>query len=205
MTITRATSNAGCKKVFPQILVCQVFRWPQIVFHHDIKSSNSCQNPGVIKPPNSNLNTSKDEEDSRETICVNPYHYELTQEAETRFKKQNSKTSPPNKLNQSQISRASSESNSSFTFASDDDEEESDNEIIHYEDDGIDYAQLWDQKVAELPINPEVQSFKIEELLDELKIFTLNKEMKSFNPAQKEILEKLGVIKELKSMIGMGL
>ena len=30
MTITKATGNAGCKKVFPQIFVCQLFRWPHI-------------------------------------------------------------------------------------------------------------------------------------------------------------------------------
>ena len=54
-------------QVFPQIFVCQVFRWPQIVFHHDIKSSSHCQNPGVIKPgPNTNT------EDENSVICVNP-------------------------------------------------------------------------------------------------------------------------------------
>ena len=94
MTITKATSNAGCKKVFPQIFVCQVFRFPQIVFHNDIKSADHCLNPGLIKPP-PNAATAKDDEEAgrAEVICINPYHYVLSAEAETRFKKQSSKQS----------------------------------------------------------------------------------------------------------------
>ena len=89
MTITKATGNAGCKKVFPQIFVCQVFRWPNIVFHHDIKSSSHCQNPGVIKPIVNNTDKLNDSlDDNKEIICVNPFHYELTPEVEARFKKQ---------------------------------------------------------------------------------------------------------------------
>ncbi len=52
MTVTKTSGGSTCKKVFPQILVCQVFRWPQIVFHNDIKSSETCQHPGAVKPPN---------------------------------------------------------------------------------------------------------------------------------------------------------
>ena len=93
MTITKVAGNTGCKKVFPQIFVCQVFRWPNIVFHHDIKSSSFCQNPGVIKP-SLNTATAFDKmndfaaDDTKEVICVNPFHYELTPEVEARFKKQ---------------------------------------------------------------------------------------------------------------------
>ena len=29
-----------------------------------------------------------------------------------------------------------------------DDDQESDDEILHYDDDGIDYAKLWDENVA---------------------------------------------------------
>ena len=55
-------------------------------------------------------------------------------------------------------------------------------------------------------IHPEnsVQSFNVEDLLNELNIFTLNKEDRSITPAQREFLEKLGVIEELKSMIQSG-
>ncbi len=52
MTVTKTSGGSTCKKVFPQILVCQVFRWPKIVFHNDIKSSETCQHPGAVKPPN---------------------------------------------------------------------------------------------------------------------------------------------------------
>ena len=53
MTVTKTSGGSTCKKVFPQILVCQVFRWPQIVFHNDIKSSETCQHPGAVKLQNS--------------------------------------------------------------------------------------------------------------------------------------------------------
>ena len=192
MTITKATSNAGCKKVFPQIFVCQVFRFPQIVFHNDIKSADHCLNPGLIKPPNAA--TAKDDDEGREVICINPYHYVLSTEAETRFKKQSSKQSKTPKV-------LNNDSNSSFSV---DDDEESDDEILHYEDDGTDYAQLWDQKVRQEPPGKELHPFEINRMLKELNIFTLNKELKKITPADQELLESLGVVKQLESMIASG-
>ena len=50
MTVTKTCGGTTCKKVFPQILICQLFRWPHIVFHHDIKSSENCLHPGSVKP-----------------------------------------------------------------------------------------------------------------------------------------------------------
>ena len=110
MTITKVTGSTGCKKVFPQIFVCQVFRWPNIVFHHDIKSSNYCQNPGVIKPSlNATTDKSSDNsnlDETKEVICVNPFHYELTPEVEARFKKQSKSIIGGNKSNAIIISRS---------------------------------------------------------------------------------------------------
>ena len=55
-----------------------------------------------------------------------------------------------------------------------------------------------------IPPEISVQPFNVEDLLNELNIFTLNKEDRSITPAQREFLEKLGVIEELKSMIQSG-
>ena len=170
MTITKATGNAGCKKVFPQIFVCQLFRWPQIVFHHDIKSSNYCQHPGVIKP-NSEM--------KEEWICVNPYHYDLTMEA--RIKKQPIKPS------------------CSATRA----ENEAKEEFLPYEDDGVDYIKLWDERSIK-PRESGKQEIQIDDLMKELKFFVVNRDTKKINPAENEILTQSSIVDELKSILMSG-
>ena len=56
---------------------------------------------------------------------------------------------------------------------SSDDDEESDDEILDYKDDGIDYAKLWDEKSIK-PQSTELQDIKLDDsLLKELKFFTL--------------------------------
>ena len=172
MTITKATGNAGCKKVFPQIFVCQLFRWPQIVFHHDIKSSQHCLHPGVIKP-NSDL--------KEELICVNPYHYDLTIEA--RVKKQTSKSSS---------SKPCSSTNSTL---------ESDDELLHYEDDGVDYIKLWDERSIK-PKTNQKQEIDMDSLMKELKFYIVNRAQKKISPADPEIPD--GIIEELKSLLVSG-
>lgn len=182
MTITKATGNSGCKKVFPQIFVCQVFRWPNIVFHHDIKSSVFCAHPGVIKPPNQGKEESTSiSEDGKEVICVNPFHYDLTPEVELRSKKQQNKKA---KIEQS-------------------DDEESDDEILHYEDDGIDYAKLWDSQKIQ-PKTKDIQPITMENVLKELQIFKLDKDLKKFNKADDELVEKLKLLKEFETVIKSG-
>ena len=170
MTITKATGNAGCKKVFPQIFVCQLFRWPQIVFHHDIKSSNYCQHPGVIKP-NSEM--------KEEWICVNPYHYDLTMEA--RIKKQPIKPS------------------CSATRA----ENEAKEEFLPYEDDGVDYIKLWDERSIK-PRESGKQEIQIDDLMKELKFFVVNRDTKKINPAENDILTQSSIVDELKSILMSG-
>ena len=196
MTITKATGSAGCKKVFPQILVCQLFRFPNIVFHHDIKSSAFCQHPGVIKPPQADKANKDDSiDETKEVICVNPYHYDLTPEAEARFKKQ---------LLGKNVKAVKKTVDLDSSFNSEDsDDEESDDEILNYEDDGVDYAKLWDESAIK-PKSSEIQEITMESLLKEIQFFTLNKELKTFSPAQAEYLEKLGVFKELENVLKSG-
>ena len=83
ITVTKSGSgNSGSKKVFPQIVLCQMFRFPNIVFHHDIKSSEHCQNPAAVKPSELGKEGSGNEVDgtSTDTICLNPYHYVISPE-----------------------------------------------------------------------------------------------------------------------------
>ena len=54
ITVSKSGVGAtGSKKVFPQIVVYQMFRNTKIVFHNDIKSSptSNCKNHSAIKPP----------------------------------------------------------------------------------------------------------------------------------------------------------
>ena len=41
-----------------------------------------------------------------------------------------------------------------------DDDQESDDEILQYNDDGIDYAKLWDENVANVHITVSLKIFK---------------------------------------------
>ena len=85
ITVTKSgTGSSGSKKVFPQIVLCQMFRFPNIVFHHDIKSSEHCQNPSAVKPnvvnPGSGEAGEPDFEGGSDMICLNPYHYIVSPE-----------------------------------------------------------------------------------------------------------------------------
>ena len=232
MTISKATGgNAGCKKVFPQIFVCQVFRWPNIVFHNDIKSASHCKYPGAIKPPaasttssNEDLNSST--EDVKDLICINPYHYEITPEATARFKRQGSKqtgsasaTSPAKSPSSSSFksptappSVASAISIAGLSSTDDDsDDPESDDEILEYENDGVDYIKMWKEHQQKLQKDGGggrqhggFHKITEEQLLDEIKFFTLNKEKRVFEPASDELLDDLGVIEDIRSVVISG-
>ena len=88
ITVTKSgTGNSGSKKVFPQIVLCQMFRFPNIVFHHDIKSSEYCQNPSAVKPniilpggSESSEIASEVDGGASDLICLNPYHYLVSPE-----------------------------------------------------------------------------------------------------------------------------
>ena len=88
ITVTKSgTGNSGSKKVFPQIVLCQMFRFPNIVFHHDIKSSENCQNPAAVKPNVINPGAGgesgemgSDLDGMTDIICLNPYHYLVSPE-----------------------------------------------------------------------------------------------------------------------------
>ena len=86
ITVTKSGANSsGSKKVFPQIVLCQMFRFPNIVFHHDIKSSDYCQNPAAVKPniPGSGGELGEigsDQDGTTDIICLNPYHYVVSPE-----------------------------------------------------------------------------------------------------------------------------
>ena len=84
------------------------------------------------------------------------------------------------------------------------DEDTSDDEILEFKDDGIDYAKLWDEQSTK-PKSAELQDIKMDNSLkEELKIFTLNKDLKEFTPADDAYLEKLGIVHELETVIKSG-
>ncbi|XP_074604893.1 smad on X protein isoform X2 [Brevipalpus obovatus] len=48
------------KKGLPHVMYCRLFRWPDLINHHELKAIDSCQYA---------FNLKKDE------VCINPYHY----------------------------------------------------------------------------------------------------------------------------------
>ena len=91
-----------------------------------------------------------------------------------------------------------------LNFAVTSDEDESDDEILEFKDDGIDYVKLWDEQSTK-PKSAELQDIKMDNsLLEELKFFTLNKDLKKFTPADDAYLEKLGIVHELETIIKSG-
>ena len=114
-----------------------------------------------------------------EWICVNPYHYDLTMEA--RIKKQPIKPS------------------CSATRA----ENEAKEEFLPYEDDGVDYIKLWDERSIK-PRESGKQEIQIDDLMKELKFFVVNRDTKKINPAENEILTQSSIVDELKSILMSG-
>lgn len=55
--------QVGQRKGLPHIIFCQVFRWPELSSHHEVRAIASCQYSFYAK---------------REEVCINPYHYHRT-------------------------------------------------------------------------------------------------------------------------------
>ena len=64
-----------------------MFRFPNIVFHHDIKSSDYCQNQAAVKPNIPGAGGDSGEigselDGATDVICLNPYHYVVSPEGD---------------------------------------------------------------------------------------------------------------------------
>ncbi len=173
MTVAKP-NVAGTKKVFPQIIVCQTFRWPSIVFHNDIASTEQCSFASAVKPH-------EGQEGRADHICINPYHYQLTMEARNRFNKtlesgvskkgkDFNAGGPPMPAQSSTKKKASTRKSRSKT------EEKAPGEVIDFDDKGTDYIKLWDER-AEGGDDEDsgIQTFDEEVLLNEIKFLNLKK------------------------------
>lgn len=49
------------RKMLPHVMYCRIFRWPDLLSHHELRSVPTCQFPAQRRDGNK--------------ICVNPYHY----------------------------------------------------------------------------------------------------------------------------------
>lgn len=220
MTVAKSGS-ASTKKVFPQIVVCQVFRWPQIVFHNDIRSTANCSCPAAVKPAEGMV-------DDAALICINPHHYEVTPEAVARFAKASHRTAggggplggggagssssfsallstateaalakKKNKKNVGggggQKKRAAQASKPRVSV----DEGFGDGEIHSFDSQGVDYLKIWNEK-ASGDFSSEVQEFDKEEILREIKFLSLE----SRQPCSDKVLEKIGVNELAKLLSG---
>ena len=152
------------------------------MFHNDIKSSatSNCTNHSAIKPgpaAASNEDSATDHHDENGLICLNPFHYEVTAEAEARFLKQGGKTSKKSKICDNKPA----------------------GEV--FEDDGTDYIKLWDESAT----NPDdgLIDFDEDQMFEELKIVEGTKD-KKFVDVEQELIKKLKIREELSRLVFSG-
>jgi hypothetical protein len=196
MTVAKS-SVAGTKKVFPQIIICQTFRWPNIVFHNDIRSSTEhCAFSSAVKP--------QDGQEGGDQICINPYHYVLTVEAMNRFnkhhgdkaKKGSAVTAPvlvpaalpakpaassPAQKKPATAKKANSRAKAAPAAAVEKAATPTGSELIDFDDKGVDYIKLWDETAVggcdddDDDDSNEIESFDEETLLNEIRFLDLKK------------------------------
>ena len=196
LTIARPDHNST-KKVFPQVLLCQAFRWPYIFFHSDIKSAENCKYQTVIKPPEK-----EPAGEVGESICINPYHYVITPEAQARFKRQGkSNDSGPTGANRKRtpkkpVSKPASNPAKATTTAGQGnnkqqqvkDEGFSESEPLDFDDEGIDYVKMWkERRIA--PNKLGVQKFDENEILKEIEFMNVNNKTINDKLKQKMVAE----------------
>ena len=193
ITVTKSMGNSGSKKVFPQIVVFQMFRQPNIVFHHDIRSSPSCHNPTAIKPQ-----SNQETDEPADLICFNPYHYEISPEAEARFLKQEKKAAKDSPISKP-VKKKPSGVPAPGASTSDDDERGGDDFV----DDGTDYVKLWTDHAKD-PESDEMIEFDEEQMLAEIRCLQWNPEDKKFVDLESELLQKLKIKEEIRNLIFSG-
>ena len=191
--LTVPKPGSGTKKVFPQIIVCQAFRWPQIVFHNDIRSLGAhCENPGLVKAPEG--------ETATELICVNPYHYELTLEAINRFNKASRKSGDGQKLPLGTApvmpKTPKNKRNPVKKTAKPQVKTKPDDERLDFDAKGVDFISHW-QEQAVKPKTSGIQKFNADELLAEIEFLALSKETGKVEKADKDFIDALKILDEL--------
>lgn len=86
------------------------------------------------------------------------------------------------------------------------DDSESSDEILSTksdDDDDVDYVKMWEEKAVESQ-NSQIQEFDEEKLMSEIKFLTFDTKLKSYLPTEDEILQKLKVREEIKSLLFSG-
>ena len=88
------------------------------------------------------------------------------------------------------------------------DESESSDEILSTksdDDDEVDYVKMWEEEAVDSRnSSTQIQEFEEEKLMSEIKFLTFDDKLKTYLPAEAEILEKLKVREEIKSLIFSG-
>ena len=220
ITISKSGVNTS-KKVFPQILLCQTFRWPNIIFYNDIRSkADVCESPCAIKPAEENSADQSSQQDGGDAamICINPYHYDLTPTAILRMnsnkvmgvpgkKKKPRIEELANSVAEKYIKKASS-SGGSLTAALQQPKQRrpqgSQHQVKKFDDDGVDYISLWDSEAKDaVESNGQIQAFDEKMLLEEIKFLTLkpDKNVQEFERVDCKVMEDLKLLGQLKSIL----
>ena len=170
LTVTKSANSNSSKKIFPQITLCQLFRWPQVVFHNDIKSDVQCSLAGPVKPI---LNDASANAPSGDSVCINPYHYVLSSDGNGRIAK-NIKRDPG-----LEYRLADDKSNQRFN------------------DHGIDYIKMWEEKSNSIEAKqPELEEITESLILKEIRFLPMHLDQ----PLEPEISNRLSTERSMKNI-----
>ncbi len=201
MTVAKS-SAASTKKVFPQIVICQMFRWPQIVFHNDIRSVPGCAHAAPVKPTQDGGGISSQEE-AEPSICLNPFHYELSSEALNRFSKGKT-VATANTSGVATVADAAAAKKKGGKKAKKKtgamsgrqehgkksaDEGFGDGEVHTFHSQGVDYLKIWEEKANDGGGGGGVQAFDHQEILKEIQFLSLD----TCEKVSEKVLGKIGV------------
>merc|ERR1719242_298463 len=174
ITISRVgggpTGAAGTKKIHPHLALVQIFKQPAVVNHNCLVSVAQCVAP-FSRPG---------DEGEREMVCISPMHYNLDngklKSPLTPRKKVSNQISSGSVLPRTQQSESSRVGNKAakldekkISFKSD---EESDSDLLSdSDDDGVDWAQRWRERVR--CESTQVQQFQVNDLVRQIKLISV--------------------------------
>ena len=122
--------------------------------------------------------------DAGDHICINPYHYVLTVEAMNRFNKHqrpmvpasHQKKSAPTAATTTQTKKSQNQRSSKESGSRSKAKEE---KSIDFEDDGVDYIKMWDEKAVGSSTTtegpPTISSFDVETMINEINFLDIKK------------------------------
>ena len=201
ITISRVgggpTGAAGTKKIHPHLALVQIFKQPAVVNHNCLVSVAQCVAP-FSRPG---------DEGEREMVCISPMHYNLDngklKSPLTPRKKVSNQISSGSVLPRTQQSESSRVGNKAakldekkISFKSD---EESDSDLLSdSDDDGVDWAQRWRERVR--CESTQVQQFQVNDLVRQIKLISVEANSELVD-TDVDLIERLKILEDFKDLL----